>query len=153
MSGETAARVEAEYQQHRAEVLPRLPEPLRALAQDINIHDGLIRAVAIDATARELRLALVCGDLEAGYCDLDLSYHGVRIDLVDRKVLGVIARDPETEVLYGEVDVWDEGVFVHRLLFWPHYRETDIVFEGLSITCTSRPDRRVEAMSDRYAET
>jgi hypothetical protein len=108
-------------------VLPRLPEPLRALAQGINIS--------------------------VGYFDLDLSYHGVRIDLVDRKVLGVIARDPETEVLYDEVDVWDAGVFVHRLLFWPHYRETDIVFEGLSITRTSRLDRRVEARSDRYAET
>src|SRR5580704_12225883 len=87
MSDETAARVEAEYQQHRAEVLPRLPEPLRVLAQGINIHDGLIRVVEIDAKARELRLALVCGDLDVGYFDLDLSYHGVRIDLVDRKVL------------------------------------------------------------------
>jgi hypothetical protein len=143
MSDGAAARVEAEYQQHRAEVLPRLPGPLRALAQDINIHDGLIRAIEIDAPARELRLALVCGDLEVGYFDLDLSYHGVRIDLVDRKVLGVIARDPETEVLYDEVDAWDEGVFVHRLLFWPHYRETDIVFKGLSMTRTSRLDRRV----------
>jgi hypothetical protein len=65
----------------------------------------------------------------------------------------VSARDPETEVLYDEVDVWDAGVFVHRLLFWPHYPETDIVFEGLSITRTSRLDRRVEARSDRYAET
>jgi hypothetical protein len=57
-------------------------------------------------------------------------------------------------VLYDEVDVSDAGVFVHRLLFWPHYRETDIVFEGLSITRTSRLDagwRR--ARSDRYAET
>ena len=48
-------------------------------------------------------------------------------------------------MLYDEVDVWDAGVFVHRLLFWPHYRETDIVFEGLSITRTSRLDRPVEA--------
>jgi hypothetical protein len=80
----------------------------------------------------------------------DLSYHGVRIDLLDRAVLGIIARDSQTEALYDEVDVFDDGVFVHRLLFWPYYREIHVVFSSLSIARMPSSDRPVDAMPDRY---
>ena len=152
-SDRAAKLVAQEYRRHLARLLPRIPQAFREIAQDISIHDGLILGVWIDTTARELRLALRCGDLAIGYFDLDLTYQGVRVDLLDRAVLQVIARDPKTEVLYDEVDVLDDGVFVHRVLFWPYYREIHVVFTGLSIARTSRPDRRVDAMSDRYAET
>jgi hypothetical protein len=144
-SDEVAEQVEDDYRRHITAVLPQLPPPLRDLARGVDLHDGLIRLVEVDVAARELRLALRCGDLQVGYFDLDLCYRGVRIDLLDRAVLDIIARDPTTEVLYSEVDVFDDDVFVHRVLFSPFYREIHVVFTGLSMTRTPRSDRYAEA--------
>ncbi len=148
-----AERTVDAYRRHLAAILPHLPRALRELSQDTNLHDGLIRSVEVDTAASEAKIGLRCGDRETGYFDLTLSYHGVRIDLLDRAALAIIARDPRTEALHDEVDVVDDGVFVHRLLFWPYYREIHVVFSSLSIASMPRPYRLVDAMPDRYLES
>ena len=64
--------------------------------------------------------------------------------LGDRRIrtLRDVARDRETEILESEVDCDDEGVFSHRLLFWPR-DELTIDFAGLSLEIADHEDRRV----------
>lgn len=148
-----AERTGDEYRRHLAVILPQLPHALRELSRDTNLHDGLIRSVEVDTAGSKVKIGLRCGDLATGYFDLALSYDGVRVDLLDRAVLAIIARDPRTEMLYDEVDVFDDGVFVHRLVFWPYYREIHVVFTGLSIARTPSANRVLEATPDRYLES
>jgi|HubBroStandDraft_6_1064221.scaffolds.fasta_scaffold103111_3 hypothetical protein len=141
------------YRRHLAALQPHLPQPLRELSQDINLHDALIRSVEVNVGTSQATIGLRSGDRRTGYFDVDLSYHDVRIEVLDRAVLAIIARDPGTEVLYDEVDVVEDGGFVHRLLFWPYYREVHVVFSSLSIASTPRPSRLFESRPDRYLES
>jgi hypothetical protein len=54
-------------------------------------------------------------------------------------VLRNAARDRETEILYSEVDVDEQGVLAHRLLFWPR-DELTIDFEALTLEVQPRAD-------------
>ena len=56
-------------------------------------------------------------------------------------VLRTRARDRETELLYDEVDVEQDGTYVHRLLFWPE-GEISIAFKHLKLSSAARADRR-----------
>ena len=48
----------------------------------------------------------------------------------------------ETELLYDEVDVGEDGTLVHRILFWPS-EEVTIEFASLTVRTWPVPDRRV----------
>ena len=73
--------------------------------------------------------------------------------LGDRRIrtLRDVARDRETEILESEVDCDDEGVFSHRLLFWPR-DELTIDFVGLSLEIADREDRRVNPGGGFFVE-
>jgi hypothetical protein len=151
-SDDEAEQAVREYRRQLASILPDLSPALREFGRDSNLHDALIRRVEVGLGATKVRIQLRAGDLASGYFDVGLSYSDVRIDLLDRPVLAVIARDPGTELLYDELDVVDKDVFVHRLLFWPYYREVHIVFSGFSADRVPRPSRAVETVPDRYLE-
>jgi hypothetical protein len=91
----------ANIEAHRArieEITPQLPPHVRKLAtHNINLHDGLIRRVALDRPARRLAISMRCGDLQVGYFDIDLAYSDVDLNLLNAKVLKAIARDPKND--------------------------------------------------------
>ncbi len=130
------------YERHIDHVATRLPASARCLARELNLHDGLIRRVTYDKAGRELRLELRCGDNQLGYFDLDLTYLGAILDRSDVAVLREVARDAETELWYDEVDLAEEGMFLHRMLFYPA-RECEIMFRGLGLRVIPRDDRRI----------
>jgi hypothetical protein len=78
---------------------------------------------------------------------VDLVYEGVDLNLLNPAALEAIATDPETELLYNEIDLESAGRFVHRIIFWPRpMREIEVVFRSLMVTIEPRPDRKVRRM-------
>ncbi|MEQ1518921.1 MAG: DUF4085 family protein [Usitatibacteraceae bacterium] len=120
-----------------------LPEPIRELATVVNLHDGLVQELVVDHQKGSVDILLRCGDLQVGYSDVRLVYSGVPTSALDEAVLQEIATDPESELLYDEVDRSATG-YVHRVLFWP-YREVQIDFTALRIARVPKPDRSIAA--------
>ncbi len=141
LSDEDAEAIRGSYQMYLDNLVPKLPETLKSLAiGDPSLHDGLIHKVIIDTGANSLEFILCCGDLQTGYFDVDLVYSGVDWSVLDIQALKRRARDPETEILYDEVGQVAEGVYEHRILFWPE-DEISIRFSRLERTTKPRSDQ------------
>ncbi|MBV9495425.1 MAG: DUF4085 family protein [Acidobacteria bacterium] len=97
----------SDYRDHVATLLDRLSAPLRRLATDLSMHDAIVKNV--QRAERSLSLSLRVGDRQRGYFDLDLRYEDVS------SLRGMAAVG--SEVLQDEVDIDDDGAFVHRFLF------------------------------------
>jgi hypothetical protein len=148
---ERFADVRAKYWQHINSLLPNLPESVTQLAKQINLHDSLVRRVVLNRGTRNLALELRCGDLQTGYFDLDLIYSGVVLETLDFTTLVKRARDRQTELLYHEVDLNEDGNYAHRILFWPE-GEISIIFSALQINQVKRLNRSIPYIEDPYLE-
>ncbi len=125
LDDKTSSKVPQDYKRHVADILFSLPPEVRRLATRINIHDGLLREVAVNLEQGTLRLTLRCGDLQVEYFDLELEYE--QVDFVPeltealRKLAVARLNLPKfrssNSALYDEVDRNDAFV-VHRILFW-----------------------------------
>jgi len=143
-------RVYSAYKQHIGAIVDTSPEDIAELAQT-NLHDGLIRRVVVDHGTHKLLLALRCGDLQAGYIDVDIRYSGITLTPQQSQVLLHRTYDRRTEILADEIDIFSNGRFVHRLIFWPD-EELEIVFSGLNITKQRQLDRKVACDEEPYIE-
>jgi hypothetical protein len=106
------------YRRYLTGISERLPAQVLALALS-DLHDARFLDVEHDPQARTLTLRLRIGFRRIGYADLHLRYSGVVLDAVDGEPAALLA-DPQTEVIYHEVDVSDDDRFEHRLLLSPH---------------------------------
>jgi hypothetical protein len=132
------------YRARLEEIEPQLSPEVRELATSMNLHDGLIRHVALDRAARSLSLGIRRGDLQVGYFDVDLAYADVDLNLLNPAMLEAIAADPKTELLYNEFDLGSAGRFVHRIIFWPRpMREIEVVFGSVKVSTEPQPDREI----------
>ena len=141
MSDADAEGVQQRYQDHLARIVPRLSDPVRRLATEVNVHDGLIRRIQFDPSSKTLCLELRCGDLQVGYFDLDLVYGEATLTPDDLDRLDRLASDAEAEALYDEVDILGDA-YSHRILFWPSL-EVEIEFRALTLQVTPRPNREI----------
>lgn len=128
-----------EYNERLAQIDPLLSDDLRRLSET-SLNDGLIESVVWDPHQSELTLSLVVGGPE--YSTLRLHYAGALLGRSEES-LRRAALDREAEVLYDEIDVREDGLFVHRLLFWPR-EELSIWFDRLSLELTPREGTAVE---------
>jgi hypothetical protein len=78
---------------------------IRLFAETADVHDGLLRRVALDRRLSVLHLSLWSGDLQQRYFDPDIMYFGLRLDRLDAALLELIARDAHSEALYLEEDI------------------------------------------------
>jgi len=145
------------YEVHIEALTPQLPETLCSLATDVNLHDGLIRRIAIERSAARLTIELRCGDLQSGYFDLDLRYSGVDMNSLDTSMLRELAGNEAAEVLYDEVD--SDDVYIHRMLFWvgrekqrDPYRELEIRFSTFDLLQVSCLNRDIDQKGSRYVQ-
>jgi hypothetical protein len=132
---------QAAYAQHLETISPRLPAPVLKLA-GLNLHDATIEDVLWEPAVKRLRLSLLTLDPPSRYQAVALTYSGALLGEQRICTLRDVARDRKTEILESEVDCDDEGVFSHRLLFWPR-DELTIDFTDLSLEIADREDRRV----------
>jgi hypothetical protein len=140
------------YADHIAQLLPRLPKPLAILARDVSLHDALVRCVVVDRTSDKICLGLLCGDLQAGYFDLDVTYLGVHWEALELETLARRARDPGTELLWDELSETSSGHFRHDILFSPN-DEVSLEFSGLELRQVGRRDRIPAMVPDRFVQT
>jgi hypothetical protein len=131
------------YAAHVATLAPTLPESLRALASDVDLHDAAIERVDWDPAQRRLRIQIVTGSVRTGSPQsVVVTYIGTQLGERPIRTLQDVARDRETEILYHEVDRELDGGFVHRILFWPR-DELNIWFDELILEVSDRSDGRV----------
>jgi hypothetical protein len=146
-------RIREAYSKHARSIADFLPTSIARL-QVLNLHDALIQFVEVRRSRHELSIDLVCGDLQHGYSDISLLFTGVDWSSVSLDSLRQVALEPETELLYDEVDLVASGRYAHRILFWPR-GEVEIVFEGLHLKELPRPPgagRSLASRPTRYQE-
>jgi len=137
---EDAERVPELYAEHLRGLRDRLPPRVLSFAEEINLHDGLLREVVLDEAARTLRVRIRAGDQQVGYYDADLLYLDVAVGPRTVHILEKMRRDARYELLYDELDADESRQVVHRLMFWPE-DEVEIRFRDLSWRRTPQDDR------------
>jgi len=130
------------YDQRLAAIVPRLPAALQELART-SLHDAILERVRWNPTARRLQVSFVAGLQQSAPITVGATYEGAMLGERRIEALRNAARDREATVLYDEIDLAEEGHFVHRLLFWPR-EEVTIDFAALRLEVVPRADSRVE---------
>ncbi len=123
-----AELVPAAYLAHLAALGPSVPDAARRLANEVNLHDGLLRVV--EPTNGRLELLFRAGDQQIGYFDAWLRYDGVGIAEADAQFLQSANGRSDIELLYDEFDRHDRD-WIHQLLFWlpgRQYHEVSVRF-------------------------
>lgn len=137
--GETVCRA---YEARLTEISPGLPPSMARLLRGASLHDAIIESVRWMPSRAELRLVLVCGSSEVGYQGIHLTYRGAMLGERRIESLRNAANNREACLLYDEIDVAEEGMLTHRLLFWPS-EEVTIEFSELDYVSVPRDDCRV----------
>ena len=119
------------YRRYLTSISEGLSAPVLALALS-DLHDARFLDIDHDAGSQVLRLRLRIGFRRIGYADLHLHFGGVDLSALDGNPAALLA-DPQTEVIYHEVDLRGDGRFEHRLLLWPR-GELVIAFDSLDIS-------------------
>lgn len=130
LADDIAEQVPAAYLDHLRSLQPPAPPAAIRLAEEISLHDGLIREVRRDRA--NLRLVVRAGDLQVGYYDAALVYEGAVLSPQDEGWLDASVGDRDIEVLYDEFDAGSDGTWIHRFLFWP-YHEVAIRCRGIDM--------------------
>lgn len=133
------------YSSHLAEVGPRLPPALMALATDprLDLHDGRFREFRIDRKANRIGMAIDCGNLQVGYRRLTLRIDGAAVVPDNLQLLAEAIgaefrpnhwhqKSSVTEIRAIEVDLLPGGRFLLLLRLWP-FHEFGIAFDALAI--------------------
>jgi hypothetical protein len=131
LTNEETDRIRDAYWNSIETLLPHLPTQLAALATT-NLHDSLPESVIVDRINKSILLTVLAGDLSSGYFKLTITYYDVDIDDIDISTFSHVLGHPNSELLFDEVDIVNEGKFVHRILFYP-YGEFTITFSSINI--------------------
>jgi hypothetical protein len=158
------SEVSRAYWEHVDSLKDRLPAAFRVLTEaggDVSLHDGRFIQVSKPFwEPAQLIFDVACWDMSGGilrddiwtYPDLHVRvvYGGAELMSPAWDELQSMARDPATEILYGEVDVAPDGRFEHRMLLWPQeapllavrFATVDVIpvrFDGASMTVLQPP--------------
>ncbi|WP_242394270.1 DUF4085 family protein [Anaeromyxobacter oryzisoli] len=142
LSDDVSDQAKEAYHARVAEITPRLPPAMVRLVHEISVHDGIIEQVIWNSHLNRLQLTIVCTDAYQNYIQAQLTYSGAMLGSSRIESLQRAALSRETELLYDEVDIDDDSVFSHRLLFDP-CEEVTIDFKKLELVVSPRADQRV----------
>ena len=143
--GESANDAVLCYDEHLRALEGGLPDHVLDLARTISLHDGLIARVRYDPKGT-MNVRLRCGDLQFGYCDLELTCRELSLGRSDLRCLPGICAAPAEELLYDEFDLVDD-LIVHRLLF-SSWREVSFVARDLAHRVVPVGSRSFEREAD-----
>ncbi len=142
LGDEAFDQVSEAYRQRLAEIEPRLTPALRELTRT-NLHDAVVERITWTPHLGRLVVDLLLLEKSPDrYLAARLRYEGALLGVRRIDVLRQVARDRQTTVLCDEVDLDDDGIFAHRLLFWPR-DEVTLCFSELYLELSPREDRRV----------
>ncbi len=139
---ETTDQMRAAYWDRVKSLRPSMPASVKKLATATRLHDAEIDRISWDRRRRNLKLELVLiDDLKPPWSfGATLLYKGVQLSEDEIGLLAERARDRRTTILYDEVDLKENGTWVHRILFWP-VGEISIWFSSLKLSRTRGRDK------------
>lgn len=144
------------YWRHIDAIADRLPPEVLHLAREVSLHDSMFISADLDRRAGSIELKLRCGDRQIGYFNELITYSGATLVSSGPADPAAIINNPETEVLYDEIDLGNRGQFVHRLLCWPQ-GELTLWFTSLTLSRHAVSSRAFAAtnpiLTDTDAET
>jgi hypothetical protein len=105
------------YNAHFEEIRAQLPARLVELVGTISLNDAEVRSAIHEDHV--LQIDLRAGDLQVGYCDLQLRYIEV-LHLDGWPSLMEVFGQDSAEIVEDEIDASGSGEFEHRLLFSPN---------------------------------
>lgn len=136
----------AAYAAHLVALGDRLPDSVRALAQDprFDLHDAHIVDMTADLARQIVTMVVEAGDVQVGYRRLSLVFEEAAIVPGNLQLLayavGAEFRSNHwnsgrsaTVIRYQEVDVVDGHRYVLRLRLWP-FHEFGVEFATISAT-------------------
>jgi len=157
-------KVSRAYREHVDSLKDRLPPAFRVLTEaggDVSLHDGRFIQVSKPFwEPAQLIFDIACWDVSGGILRDDIwtypalhvriVYGGAELTSPAWDELEKLARDPATEILYGEVDVGPDERLEHRMLLLPReapllavrFSTADVIpvrFEGASMTVLRPP--------------
>jgi hypothetical protein len=107
-----------------------LPFSLKFLANNINLHDGIINKASYSSEKNSLSIVGIFGDLQVGYFNLEIRY--LNIYKLEKDTLTSIFKGQKLEVLSDEVELISKNLYSHRLLFLSK-KEVEIFFSNIEI--------------------
>ena len=144
--------VPACYDEYLLGISNLLPRRVLDFVREVNLHDGLFQGVVLAPHTSRLAMKIRCGDLHVGYFDVNLEY--TKLALLDRMIqeLDVVVNNAATEILYDEIDVFQDSVFEHRLLCDPT-GELVIRFGSFSFSTSKVSNRKFTPVRPRFVVT
>jgi hypothetical protein len=141
LDDETSDQMRAAYWDRVKSLRSSMPASVNKLATATKLHDAVIDRISWDRRRRNLKLELVLVDdhSHSGSYGVTLLYKGVQLSDKQIGLLAERARDRRTEILYSEVDLEENGTWVHRMLFEP-VGEISIWFSSLKLSRTRGKD-------------
>ena len=118
-----------------------LPAAVTALSH-VNPHDAWLLGVEHEPARARLALRLRCGDLQAGYSDVRITFSGANVSWPALNLLRRSVRPTGVEVQYDEVDRAGDQ-FEYRLSFWPA-GEVSVLFQDVAISKHPVADREAK---------
>ena len=120
------------YAEHLDSLTPPLPDHVRDLALNVDLHDAFLHELTLSPSSGELCLCLRAGDLERGYFDAALTYRGAALSHGSEAMLSRASRTRD-ELLDHEFDGAPPHKWLHRFLFHES-GEVAIAFADLTWT-------------------
>jgi hypothetical protein len=131
-----SSEVVVKYWQNIEKIKGKIPDQVYFFANNINLHDGLIKKLIINDNLN-IDLVVLCGDLPNGYEKITINYTNASI--LPKKMHYEDIFTGKSELLYDEIDI-SSDLIVHRFLIYP-YMEFEIVFSGFSYSLIKVMDR------------
>jgi|GEM_PF-3153532 len=118
LSDNKIREISQNYDNYINRTYSKLLFPLKLLAKNINLHDGIVKKIKLSPSMENLIFYGVFGDLEIGYFNLKLEYKNVRnfnvnvaFDIFSKKIVEIV-RD-EIEIIEDKNGI----IFFHRFIF------------------------------------
>lgn len=105
------------WREHNDALRPLL-SPTLVWLLDFSLDDALTRYLHIDPHAQTLSLGLLVGDLQRGYFEADLHYHGITLSPQETQLLCLTVADETNDLHWGELEREETAngvVYTHRL--------------------------------------
>lgn len=120
-----------EYDEYIEKNFSKFPVVLKILSKHIFLHDGILKQVVYEKNKGLLIFEYICGDLQFGYFGLKISYELIK--KFKSSFLIELFNDKEMQILYDEIEILNQDIFEHRVLY-ENGSETTITFKKASIT-------------------
>ncbi len=127
------------YAEHLDSLKPPLPEHVRDLALNVDLHDAFLHQLTLKPSSGEVYLCLRAGDLQRGYFDAGLTYRAAEFSPQSDATLERASRTRD-ELLDHEFDGAPPNKWLHRFLFHES-GEAAIAFDNLSWTRAPKEGR------------